>query len=149
MDTGTVQGSTRDCYWMERPDGWWVEVTGLSPREMTELLVGRKAHWLTMTASPCADGVCRLVYSWDVAGRTLNVATTIAEPRVDSVADLLPAAAPAEREIRERFAVEFACQIEAPSRHCGARTAHPVSCSNDARRSGYAPTGAERARRRT
>jgi len=97
---------------MERPDGWWVDVEGLDPRAMARLMVGREARWVTMTGAPLADGAHRLIYRWEVSGRPLNIATTIADAPIDSIADLLPAAAPAEREMHHRFAIAFVGNAE-------------------------------------
>ena len=121
MDGEIVEGRTTDCYWVEGPDGWWVEVEGLDPRAMTQLMIGREARWKTMTVSPMADGTSRLTYRWDVSGRPLSIATTIADARADSIADLLPAAAWAEREMQQRYAIEFVRRDETPAPMSGQR----------------------------
>jgi Ni,Fe-hydrogenase III component G len=108
MDSSILRGSDGECCWVETPDGWWVEVDGLDPRAMTMYLLARKARWVSMMFSPLADGASRLTYRWDVAGRSLNIVTTVAGRCVGSVADLLPAATATERELHERFAIEFA-----------------------------------------
>ena len=108
MDSSILRGPDGECRWIEAPDGWWVEVEGLEPRAMTAYLLARKARWVSMTFSPLADGASRLTYRWHVAGRPLNIVTAVSGRRVDSVADLLPAAAATERELHERFAIEFA-----------------------------------------
>ncbi|HTX68980.1 MAG TPA: NADH-quinone oxidoreductase subunit C [Thermoleophilia bacterium] len=114
MDAETDHGAEDECYWIEGPDGWWVDVGGLDPRAMTLLLLGREARWVTMTASRTADHAWRLIYRWEVSGRRLNIVTTVASGPVDSIADLLPAAAWTERELHERFAIEFVGRVETP-----------------------------------
>jgi NADH:ubiquinone oxidoreductase subunit C len=107
MDAETIlSGLTAGSGWERRRDGRWAEVDGLDPRAMTRLLSKAEARWVTLTVIPAGEGF-RLIYHWDLDGELLNIATTIAGPRFQTIADLLPAAEWVEREMHDYYALEF------------------------------------------
>jgi len=66
------------------------------------------ARFVTITAYelPNKDGF-RLEYHWDLEGRLLGVAFTIAGNSIESIFDLSEAADWIEREVHEGFAIGF------------------------------------------
>jgi hypothetical protein len=101
--------------WEERGDGRWAEAPDLDVRAMARLLRSVEARWVTLTVDPAPGGGFRLLYHWDLAGQLLNIATTVAETRADSIADIWPAADWAEREAGDYYAFEFAGRDELPA----------------------------------
>ena len=100
--------------WERRRDGLWIEAPGLDVRAMARRLREAGARWVTMTVVP-APGGFRLLYHWDVDGLLLNIATTIGEPRVDTITGIVPAADWVEREMRDYYALEFAGRADTPA----------------------------------
>lgn len=101
--------------WEAHGDGRWVEAPDLDVRAMARLLRNVEARWVTLTVSPAPGGGFRLLYHWDLAGRLLNIATSVPEARAESIADIWPAADWAEREARDYYALEFAGREELPA----------------------------------
>ena len=101
--------------WEAHGDGRWVEAPDLDVRAMARLLRNVEARWVTLTVSPAPGGGFRLLYHWDLAGRLLNIATSVPEARAESIADIWPAADWAEREARDYYAIEFAGREELPA----------------------------------
>jgi len=101
--------------WEAHGDGRWVEAPDLDVRAMARLLRSVEARWVTLTVSPAPGGGFRLLYHWDLAGRLLNIATSVPEARAESIADIWPAADWAEREARDYYALEFAGREELPA----------------------------------
>ena len=115
MDAEAIlTGLRADSGWQRRRDGCWAEVDHLDPRAMTRLLSKAEARWVTLTVMPAGAGF-RLIYHWDLDGVLLNIATTIAGARVESIADLLPAAEWVEREMHDYYALEFLGRDETPA----------------------------------
>ncbi len=100
--------------WQTRRDGRWIEAPDLDVRAMTRLLRSVEARWVTLTVTPSGGGF-RLIYHWDLDGQLLNIATRVGEARVDTVADLLPAADWVEREMHDYYALEFSGREDSPA----------------------------------
>jgi hypothetical protein len=115
MDAEAIlTGLTTGNGWQRRRDGSWAEVEDLDPRAMTRLLSKAEARWVTLTVIPAGAGF-RLIYHWDLDGELLNIATTIAGARVQTIADLLPGAEWVEREMHDYYALEFLGREETPA----------------------------------
>lgn len=100
--------------WEERGGASWLAAEALDVRRMAEVLVARRARFITITARLEEDAPLRLTYHWDLDGRILNVETSAADGRVASIHDLCEAADWIEREIHETYAVEFAGRDHEP-----------------------------------
>jgi Ni,Fe-hydrogenase III component G len=96
--------------------GYWARWPGLDVRAMATAMRALEARLATITAAPEAEGApgYRLIYHWDGGDCLVNLATTIASGTVPSIADIIPCADWAEREIRDYYGLEFAGRTDTP-----------------------------------
>jgi hypothetical protein len=95
--------------------GWWSRPRALDVRTMAKLLRRREVRLVTITARPDPEGGLRLIYHWDVGSTMLNICLTVPpDGDVPTIADLLPGADWAEREIHDYYGLEFGGRVETP-----------------------------------
>lgn len=98
-----------------RSDGRWVDVPDLDVRDMAGLMRTHEVRFVTLTGTPDGDGGYRLIYHWDADGELLNIATTVSDGLIATIADIWPAADWVERELRDYYALEFEGRTETPT----------------------------------
>jgi len=93
-----------------RRDGWWVVRPGVDVRAVAQTMRDEGVRLVTMTGVPGDDEEnprLRILYHWEVGAGLLTVETEARDLRIESIADIWPAADWPEREIRDYFGVEF------------------------------------------
>jgi Ni,Fe-hydrogenase III component G len=96
--------------------GYWTTVADLDVRAMATLMHEREVRLITLTARPDPDGGYRLIYHWDTGDAVLNIATTVTtESGAPTIADLIPGADWAEREIRDYYDLDFTGRNATPT----------------------------------
>jgi hypothetical protein len=86
--------------------GCWVRDGLIDVRAMAGLMVRNGIRLMTITARPWPEGGFRLIYHWDTGPEVLNVCTTVTGG-LPTIADLVPGADWAEREIHDYYDLEF------------------------------------------
>jgi NADH:ubiquinone oxidoreductase subunit C len=116
MDAETILHELDESGAYERKsDGYWAAWPGLEVRAMAELMRAQGARLVTLTALPDSAGGFHVIYHWDVDSTLVNISTTAASGSIPTIADILPAADWAEREIRDYYAIEFEGRGETPT----------------------------------
>jgi hypothetical protein len=96
--------------------GSWITRADLDVRAMATLMRDREVRLITLTARPDPDGGYRLIYHWDTGDAVLNVATTVPTgAQAPTIADLIPGADWAEREIRDYYDLDFTGRSGTPT----------------------------------
>lgn len=96
--------------------GWWLRPPYLDVRRMATRMREHEVRLVTVTARPDADGRFRIIYHWDAGTTVLNVSICVAaEGGVPTIADIVPGADWAEREIRDYYDVRFTGRAETPT----------------------------------
>ncbi|HET9654157.1 MAG TPA: NADH-quinone oxidoreductase subunit C [Kineosporiaceae bacterium] len=96
--------------------GWWAVRPRLDVRAMAGLMRDHEVRLVTISARPAPDGGHILIYHWNVGSAVLNICTVIPEGgQAVTIADLLPAADWAEREIRDYYGLEFTGRTRTPT----------------------------------
>jgi Ni,Fe-hydrogenase III component G len=96
--------------------GYWACPTGLDVRAMAGLMFTHEVRLVTLTARPEAEGSFRVIYHWDTGPAVLNVSLTLApDESLPSIADIIPGADWAEREIRDYYDVAFSARAQTPT----------------------------------
>jgi len=65
------------------------------------------ARFVAITAMEQPDKQIRLDYQWDLEGQLLSFIAAARDKKIDTIADICPAADWVERETHEYFAVDF------------------------------------------
>ena len=97
-----------------RRDGYWAVWPGVDVRRMATVMIENKTRLATITGVPRQDGALRLIYHWEVGADIVNIETEAADGAIASIADLLPAADWAEREIRDYYDTTFTGRETSP-----------------------------------
>lgn len=106
-----------------RAGAYWATWPGLDVRAMARLMRDREIRLITLTARPepehedgTADGAgYRVIYHWDLGPTVLNLAVPVRSGTLPSIADLLPGADWAEREIRDYYDLAFSGREDTPT----------------------------------
>jgi NADH:ubiquinone oxidoreductase subunit C len=108
MDVATLLGRL-GLMGEHRRDGWWVVRPGVDVRAVAQTMRDEGVRLVTMTGVPADtdDHRLRILYHWEVGAGLLTVETEAQDLRIESIADIWPAADWPEREIRDYFGVEF------------------------------------------
>jgi len=93
--------------WEEKPEGRWLEDSGLDVEKMAAVMVEAGARLVTVSACPLDTGEFRLIYHWDVEGSLLNCVAMTSQGALPGIAGICPAADWIELEIHDYYAVNF------------------------------------------
>jgi hypothetical protein len=107
---GEGEGSVRNA------GGYWITRVDLDVRTMATVMGEREVRLITLTARPDPEGGYRLIYHWDTGDTVLNIATTVPTgAQAPTIADLIPGADWAEREIRDYYDLDFTGRSGTPT----------------------------------
>jgi Ni,Fe-hydrogenase III component G len=96
--------------------GYWARWPQLDVRAMARSMRDREVRLVTITARPDPDIGFRIIYHWDAGATVVNISTRVtADGGVPTIADLIPGADWAEREIRDYYGLEFHGRVETPT----------------------------------
>jgi Ni,Fe-hydrogenase III component G len=96
--------------------GTWVRPRQLDVRAMATRLHENEARLVTISARPDGESGFRIVYHWDTGSGLLHVSTVVPPGGSPAtIADLLPGADWAEREIRDYYDLTFAGRASTPA----------------------------------
>ncbi|HEX9117084.1 MAG TPA: NADH-quinone oxidoreductase subunit C [Anaerolineae bacterium] len=90
-----------------RRDGWWMDAPALDVRALAALMEAAGFRLSTLTGSARPRGESEVAYHFCRGPLAVNVKTQTHRGSLPSLAADLPAAAWAEREIHDLYAVEF------------------------------------------
>ncbi len=94
--------------WEQKGGSNWLAAGALDVRKLATLMKGRKARFITITATELPEhGGIVMDYHWDLDGQLLSFEVQVENGQVDSIYDLCEAADWIEREIHEYFAINF------------------------------------------
>jgi Respiratory-chain NADH dehydrogenase, 30 Kd subunit len=94
--------------------GCWIRPPVLDVRRMATLRREREVRLVTISARPDPTGDLMIIYHWDAGSTIVHAATTISGGQLPTIADIVPGADWAEREIRDHDAVEFGGRASTP-----------------------------------
>lgn len=93
--------------WKEKPEGRWLEDSGLDVEKMAGVMVEAGARLVTVSASSLNSGEFRLIYHWDLDGSLLNCVALTSQGSLPGIAGICPAADWIELEIHDYYGVNF------------------------------------------
>jgi hypothetical protein len=97
-----------------RGGGYWAVWPDLDVHEMAATMLANEIRLVTITGTLDVAGGLRLIYHWDLGEVLLNMETTVTSGHIPTIADLLPAADWAEREIRDYYGTTFDGRVATP-----------------------------------
>jgi hypothetical protein len=96
--------------------GYWSRQPALDVRAMAQLMLRHEVRLITITARLDPEGGFRIIYHWDTGPAVLNISTTVsADIGVPTIADIIPGADWAEREIRDYYGLDFPGRTRTPT----------------------------------